>query len=154
RGARFRFRPVGRARSAELAGRDRRAPRAAVRRRRGDDRARHRTDPRGAPRSRRGDEDRMSTVPSTHHSVTAIARALAGYRAPHGTESQLLPRCEPLDRETFDAVLARVVDEHVTGHFARAYEDGRFALTEAQRAALAAAHAGALALDLALERLL
>jgi hypothetical protein len=84
-------------------------------------------------------------------SATDVVRGVAGYGLPGSAPA--LPQAV-LDDKTWEAVLAGVSGDRLTGHLVRALDDGVFAASDDQQAAAVEAHEGALAVDVVLERLL
>ena len=84
-------------------------------------------------------------------SVTHVVHGVAGYGLPG--HSPALPDAV-LGHETWEAVLAEVVNHRLTGHLLGALDDGAFTAQDDQHAAAVDAHERALAVDLMLERLL
>jgi hypothetical protein len=87
----------------------------------------------------------------TNTSASGILRAVAGYGLP-----ERIPALPPstLGGEVWEAVLAGVVRQRITGHFMRAIHDGAFPATDVQHDAAVEAHERALGLALLLERVL
>jgi Uncharacterised nucleotidyltransferase len=83
--------------------------------------------------------------------ATDLPRRIAGYGLPGTTLT--FPE-DVLDGATWDATLAAVARERITGHLTQAIHDGVFPVTADQQAACVDAHERALALALLLERLL
>jgi hypothetical protein len=84
-------------------------------------------------------------------SVRDFVYGVAGYGLPGN--SPALPHAV-LDNETWESVVAEVVNHRLTGHLVRALDDGAFTVQDDQHAAALEAHERALAVDLMLERLL
>jgi hypothetical protein len=83
--------------------------------------------------------------------ATDMPRRIAGYGLPGTTPA--FPQ-DVLDDATWDAMLAAVVRERITGHLVQAIHDGAFPASADQQAESVDAHERALALSLLLERLL
>ena len=83
--------------------------------------------------------------------ATDMPRRIAGYGLPRTTPA--FPQ-DVLDDVTWDAMLAAVVRERITGHLVQAIHDDAFPATADQQAASVDAHERALALAVLLERLL
>jgi Uncharacterised nucleotidyltransferase len=83
--------------------------------------------------------------------ATDMTRRIAGYGLPGTTPA--FPQ-DVLDDVTWDAMLADVVRERITGHLVQAIHDDAFPASADQQAASVDAHERALALAVLLERLL
>jgi putative nucleotidyltransferase-like protein len=84
-------------------------------------------------------------------SATDVVRGVAGYGLPGAAVA--LPQAL-LDDKAWEAVLAGVSGQRLTGHMVRALDDGAFMANDDQQAAALEAHERALAVELVLERLL
>jgi hypothetical protein len=84
-------------------------------------------------------------------SATDVVRGVAAYGLPGATST--LPQAV-LDDRAWEAVLAGVSGQRLTGHIVRALDDGAFMANDDQQAAALEAHERALAVELVLERLL